>query len=304
MQRIILVVLLICSSLSGKAQDILGQVDVVSNQIQGVDPKVFSSLKKSLNEFINNRKWTDDNFQPNERIECNFFINLTSKLPNNVYKGTLTIQAARPVFNSTYKTPTFNFIDKDFIFKYSESQSLDFSDQSVSGNEPLASNLTATFAYYLYFVVGLDYDSFSPNGGSSYFRKAQNIVNNAPESPKSIYGWKASEGDRNRYWLVNQILSPKFETFHTYWYNYHRNGLDVMAQNPEKGLKTIFDGLTILDKLNNENPASILLQVFFNTKSDELANLLKQENPQQRKTYVDQLVKLDVINAGKYRSAR
>ena len=133
MQRIILFVLLICYSISGKAQDVMGQVDIAFNQIQGVDPKVFSSLKKSLNEFINNRKWTEDNLQPNERIECNLFINLTTKLPNNVYKGTLTIQASRPVFNSTYKSPTVNFIDKDFIFKYGESQSLDFSDQSVSG---------------------------------------------------------------------------------------------------------------------------------------------------------------------------
>jgi len=304
MQKILLVFLLICCSASGFSQDLTGQVDLAYDRIQGVDPKVFTALKKSLNEFINARKWTDDNYQPTERIECNFFINLTEKLPNNVYKGTLNIQASRPVFNSNYKSPTVNFIDKDIIFRYNESQTLDFSDQSVSGNDALASNLTATFAYYIYVIVGFDYDSFSPKGGSSYFRKAQNIVNNAPEEGKSINGWKASETNRNRYWLIDQILSPKFESFHTYWYNYHRNGLDVMAKDSEKGLKVIFDGLPTLTKLNNDNPASILMQFFFNAKGDEYANLLKQESPELRKTYSDQLIKLDVINADKYRKNR
>lgn len=290
-------------SVSLSAQDMDGTVEVVYDRIQGVDPKVFNNLQKSLTEFINNRKWTGDNLQPNEKINCSFFLNLTEKSGNNIFRGTLTVQATRPIYNTTYQSPTFNFMDREIVFKYDEAQTLEFSDQSVSGADALASNLTAVFAYYLYMIVGFDYDSFSPKGGASYFKKAQNIVLNAPEEGKQIRGWKVSEGNRNRYWLVDQVLNAKFETFRTYWYSYHRNGLDALTVEPEKARSIIFGSLPILEQLNQNNPSSLLLQFLFNTKSDELSNLLSQEDSESKKNYASILMKLDVINADKYRKS-
>jgi hypothetical protein len=304
MLKTILAFLLLVIAFPLSAQELNGRVEVSYDRIQGVDAKVFQTLQKSLNDFVNNRKWTDDNFKPNEKINCDFLLYLTRKESENVYSATLTIQASRPVFNSSYSTPTVNYQDKEIVFRFNESQTLQFSDNSVSGSDALASNLTAVFAYYVYIIIGLDYDSFSPDGGSPYFKKAQNIVNNAPEEGKTITGWKSSEGRRNRYWLIEQILNPRFSAFRSFWYTYHRKGLDMMEQSPDPAMKNIFGGLPVLAKLNDENTASILLQFYFNAKSDEWASLLQQAPRQDRKAYIDQLMKMDVTDADKYRRVK
>jgi len=301
MSKLILILLLSVVSFPLSAQELNGRVEVSYDRIQGVDPKVFQTLQKDLNDFINKRKWTDDNYKPFEKIDCDFLLYLTDKKQENVYSATLTIQASRPVFNTSYSTPTVSYQDKEITFRFDESQTLQFSDNNVSGTDALASNLTAVFAYYVYIIVGLDYDSFSPDGGSPYFKKAQNIVSNAPEEGKNITGWKASEGRRNRYWLVEQILDPRFGPFRSFWYTYHRKGLDLMADKPDEALKNIFAGLPVLTKLYNENTASILLQFYFNAKADEWANLVRQAPKQDRKKYVDELMKIDVADAEKYR---
>lgn len=304
MFKTILFFILLATSFPLSAQELNGRVEVVYDRIQGVDEDVFKTLKKDLNDFINNTKWTNDNFKQNEKINCDFLLYLTRKVAENVYTATLTIQANRPVFNTDYTTPTVNFQDKEVTFKFTKSQTLLFNENNISGSDPLASNLTAIFAYYVYIIIGLDYDSFSPDGGSPYFKKAQNIVSNAPEQGKSIIGWKSSEGNRNRYWLVEQILNPKFSEFRTFWYTYHRKGLDLMIQNREDALKNIFGGLPILAKLDNENTASILMQFYFNAKSDEWASLVQQAPQQDRKKYIDQLMRMDVTNANKYRNIK
>lgn len=288
-----------------QAQELNCKVDVSFDRIQNVDPKVFQALKKSLNEFVNNRKWTNDNFKVSEKIDCTFFLNLTERTPNdNIYKGTLNIQASRPIFNSGYNSPTVNFIDREVVFRFDESQTLQYDDNRVAGSDALASNLTAIIAYYSYVILGLDYDSFSPKGGDEYFKRALNIVNNAPEEGKSIRGWKAAEGNRNRYWLIDQILSPRFDAFRPYWYRYHRLGLDVLSQKPEEGRKVILDGIPTLTKINNDNPTSILFQFFFNAKSTEYVNVLQQATKEERKDYIDQLSKMDVPNIPKYRGVK
>jgi len=276
MRRLFSLVLLLIISFRLSAQDVSANVDVMFDRVQNVDPKVFQALKKSLNEFINNRKWTNDNYKSTEKIECSFLLNLTQKTGENIYTATLNIQASRPVFNSGYNTPLVNYIDRDIIFRFDESQTLQYDDNRVAGSDAMVSNLTATFAYYINIILGLDYDSFAPKGGDEYFRKAQNIVNNAPEEGKSIKGWKASEGNRNRYWLIDQILNPRFDKFRPYWYTYHRKGLDLMSQKPEEARKNILDGIPVLTKINNENPTSILFQFFFNAKANEFINTLMQ----------------------------
>lgn len=295
--------LLACCSLH--AQDVLCKVDVNADRIQNVDPKVFAALKRSLTEFVNNRKWTNDNFSPKEKIECSFLLNLTEKgNGDNVYKATLNIQSSRPVYNSGYNTAMVNYVDREIVFRFDESQTLQFDDNRVSGSDQLGSNLTAIFAYYVYIVIGMDYDSFAPKGGDEFFKRAQNVVNNAPEQGKDIKGWKAAEGNRNRYWLVDQILNPRFEAFRPMFYSYHRKGLDMMSSKPEDARKVILDCIPVLTKINNENPTSVLFQFFFNAKSNEFVNVLAQTPVADRKDYIDQLCKMDVPNTGRYRGIK
>jgi hypothetical protein len=208
------------------------------------------------------------------------------------------------VYNSGYYTPTVNYIDRDIKFRYDESQNIQFDDNRVAGSDALVANLPAILAYYVYLIVALDYESFSPNGGEEYFKKALNVVNNAPEEGKLIKGWKVNEGTRNRYWIIEQLLNPRYDKFRPYWYAYHRKGLDVMSQNPDEGRKVILDGIPVLTKINDANPSSILFQFFFNAKSNEFFNTLSQTKPEDRKDYIEQLSKMDVPNSARYRGIK
>ena len=288
------------------AQDLNAIVDVNYDRVQNVDPKVFESLKKSVREFLNNRKWTSDNIKASERIDCSFLLTITSKVSDpDVFTANLNIQSSRPVYNSGYNSPMINYVDRDVTFRYDQGQTLSFDDSRVSGTDDgLTSNLTAVFAYYTYLILGFDYNSFSLHGGDDYLKKAQNVVTNAPENTKYIKGWKAAESNRNRYWLTDQILNPRFADIWPYYYNYHRKGLDMLSSKPEDGRKVILDGIPTLTKINNENPTSIFFQFFFNAKSVEFQNVLMQTPAADRKDYVDQLCKMDVPNTSRYRSIK
>ncbi len=286
------------------AQELQCNVEVLGDKIQNVDAKVFQSLKKGLTDFLNNRKWTTDNFKPNEKIECNFLLTLEGTAGENTYKASLNIQSSRPVYNTGYNTPMVNYVDRDVIFKYAETQVLNFDDNRVSGSNALESNLTAIFAYYAYLIIGLDYNSFQQDGGLNYLKRAQNIVNNAPEEGKQITGWKATEGTRNRYWLADQLLSPRFSKFSEYWYSFHRLGLDRMSQDPQEARKVILDGIATLTEINNDNPSSILMQFFFNAKTNEFVNILTQTPAPERKDYISQLSRIDVPGSARYRAIK
>lgn len=305
MRRLFCILILLLGQAAAFAQDLNCKVDINSDRIQNVDPKVFQALKRTLTEFLNNRKWTSDNFKVNEKIDCSFLLNLTERIATeNAYRATLNIQSSRPVYNSGYNTPIVNFVDRDIYFRFDESQTLQFDDNRVSGSDASSANLTAIFAYYTYLIIGFDYDSFAPKGGDEFFKKALNIVNNAPEEGKLIKGWKAAENNRNRYWLIDQILSPRFDAFRPLFYNYHRKGLDMMSSKPEEARKVILDGIPVLTKINNENPTSILFQFYFNAKSNEYVNTLMQTPVADRKDYVEQLSKMDVPNTARYRAIK
>src|SRR5258706_6628847 len=173
-----------------QAQEIQARLTILTNKISTqVNKNIFQTLQTGLTNFLNNRKWTNDVFQPNEKIQCNFLLNIESDLGDNVYRAKLTIQAARPVYSTTYDSPIINFMDDNVVFRYQEFQSIEFNENRVQGNDPVAANLTAVLAYYVNIILGFDYDSFSQRGGDAYFQKAWNIVNNAPES-RDISGWK------------------------------------------------------------------------------------------------------------------
>jgi hypothetical protein len=303
MYKIIFFLFLICSTTIIKAQELRARVSVLSNRVaDNVDKKTFQTLQTALDNFINTRKWTSDNFAPQEKIDCSFLLNLQSAGDANVYKASLTIQSARPVFNSSYVCPLINFQDNDIIFKYAEFQQLEFNDNRVSGTDALASNLTAVIAYYINIILGMDYDSFSQRGGDAYFQKAQNIVNNAPEG-KDISGWKAFDGTRNRYWLAENLLNSKYTIIHDAIYDYYRLGMDKLYDEEANARIQMLNVLNILNNLNTENPNTMILQFFFQGKSQELINIFSKASPPDKARALEFLQKLDVPNAPKYKEA-
>lgn len=288
-------------SFAVSAQELQARVSVIANQVSSqVDKKIFQTLQGALTNFINNRKWTSDNFQSNEKIQCNFLITLTQELGENIYRAALTVQAARPVFNSTYQSPIINFQDENVAFRYVEFQPVEFNENRVQGNDPVASNLTATLAYYIYMILGFDYDSFSLRGGDAYFEKAWNIVTNAPEG-KDITGWKPFDGIRNRYYLAENLNNNRFALVHDAIYSYYRSGLDIFSENEDEGRNGIMNSLNFLNTLNVENPNSMLLQFFFQGKSNELVKVFSKAEPGMRGRVKDMLMKLDITNASTYK---
>lgn len=298
--------LLLLSGIVG-AQELNCKVTVLHDKISGVDPSIFTSMQRAINDFMNTHKWTTDDFSVNEKIDVTLLINLTSKssADNDAYNATFSIQASRPVFNSSYSSPLVNYVDKDILFKYSQFVPLQFDDNNVSGTDPLSSNLTALLAYYAYLIIALDYDSFSLNGGNVSLKKAQSVVSNAPEQSKSITGWKSVDGTHNRYWIIDQLLNTRFQDLRNYWYVLHREGLDNMYTKPADARIKVLGGLYKLYNVNKENPSSVLLQFFFNAKSDELTKVLAQlPNPGDRTSYITMLSQMDVPNTSKYNAVK
>ncbi len=276
------------------------RVTVLSNQVgSNVDKKTFQTLQTALNDFVNTRKWSTDNFNTNEKIECSFLLNLQPGGDPNVYKGSLTIQSARPVFNSSYSSPMINYLDNDIIFKYVEFQQLDFNESRVSGTDATESNLTAIFAYWIDMILGFDFDSFSQRGGNNYFQKAQNIVNNAPEG-RSIAGWKAFDGTRNRYWLAENVLNTKYNIFHDAIYDYYRQGMDNLYDQEAKARSQILNVLSMLNTFNAENPNTMILQFFFQAKSQELISIFSKANQADKSKALNYLTRIDASSANKY----
>lgn len=282
------------------AQELRGRVNVLSNRVgNNVDKKTFQTLQTALNNFVNNRKWTSDNYGPAEKIDCSFLLNLESTGDANVYKGSLTIQSSRPVFNSSYISPVINYQDNDVTFKYVEFQQLEFNDTRVSGTDALVSNLTAVFAYWIDMVLGFDYDSFSPRGGNVYFQKAQNIVNNAPEG-RNISGWKAFDGTRNRYWLAENLLNSKYNIIHDVIYNYYRLGMDKLYDQEASARTQILNVLSMLNTFNTENSNTMILQFFFQSKTQELIRIFSKASAPDKAKALDYLKRIDVSSATKY----
>ena len=282
------------------AQELRGRVSVISNRVgNNVDKKTFQTLQTSLNDFVNSRKWSNDNFTTQEKIDCSFLLNLESTGDPNIYKASLTIQSGRPIFNSSYTSPVINYQDNDVIFKYTEFQQLEFSDTRVSGTDPMVSNLTAIMAYWINMVLGFDYDSFSPGGGKPYFQRAQNIVNNAPDG-RNINGWKAFDGTRNRYWLAENLLNSRYNMIHDAIYNYYRLGMDKLYSEENIGRSQILNVLTLLNTFNVENPNTMILQFLFQAKTQELISVFSKASPPDKARALELLQKLDVTSATKY----
>jgi hypothetical protein len=303
MHKTILFFFLLFLAVAGRAQELKARVSVLSNRVANtVDKKTFQTLETALNDFVNNRKWSTDNFAQQEKIDCTFLLNIESGDEANVYKGSLSIQSARPVFNSTYISPVINFQDKDIVFKYVEFQQLEFNDNRVSGTDAQSSNLAAIFAYYINIILGMDYDSFSPRGGDPYFQKAQNIVNNAPEG-KNISGWKAFDGTRNRYWLAENLQNSRYAIIHDAIYSYYRLGMDKLYDEEANARTQVLNVLSLLNNFNTDNSNTMILQFFFQAKTQELIKIFSKASPPDKSRALEFLQRLDVSSAPKYKEA-
>lgn len=296
-----ILILIVVSVQFSQAQELKANVSVISNRVgNNVNANVFRTFQTALYNFINNRKWTQDSYTPNERIECSFILNIQPTNDINVYNASLTIQAARPVYNTSYLSPIINFQDENIIFKYIEFQQLEFNENRVSGTDALASNITAVIAYYVYMILGFDHASFSPRGGDDCFQKAQNIVNNAPDG-RGISGWKAFDGVRNRYWLVENMLNSRHTIMHDVYYNYYRMGMDKLYEDENAARVEILNALNLLNNFNTDNPNKMITQFFFQGKSDELVKIFSKA-PQPTKARASELLqRLDITNAIKYK---
>ena len=292
MRKLFIILLLIGAFKSSFTQELNCQVQVLSNQIAGTDKRVFESMQTAIFEFMNTRKWTNETFKIEERIDCSILINLTEKIGTDEFKGTLQIQARRPVYKTSYNTALLNFNDNDITFKYLESQPLEFVENTYT------SNLTSILGFYAYYLIGLDYDSFSLNGGTPYLQKALAVVNNSQSS--GYQGWKAFDSNKNRYWLVNNMLDATFVSLRECMYNFHRKGLDVMYDNKENGRAAILQSLQDLKNVHQVKPLSFSLQVFFIAKADEIVNVFCGAYSDEKVKVVTLLNEIDPTNSNKY----
>ena len=242
-------------------------VKINSKQIQGTETRIFENMEKDIYEFMNNTKWTKDIFKNEERIECSIFITLSSR-NSNIFEGTIQVSSRRPVYNTSYYSTMFNHLDENFVFTYTEFAPLEYNENSH------ITNLTSVLAFYAYIIIGLDYDSFSKNGGDQYLSKAQRIVNNAQGERSE--GWKAFESDKNRYWLAQSLNDDFFTPLIDCYYNYHYNGLDIMHRDADQGRQNIATALTGLEKIHQARPSSFIMKVFFNAKADEGVNIFSE----------------------------
>lgn len=259
---------------------------------QVIDKRIFESLQKQVYEFMNNTQWTTDQFKRDEKIDCNLLINITKVNPPDEFDATITVQSERPIFNSSYKSVMLNYQDNDFTFRYLEYQQFLYSDNSF------LSNLTSVLAYYAYVILAMDYDSYAPKGGSQYWTKAQSLVQFAQNAPEK--GWRSSDGFRNRYWLVENILNPVFEPMRECNYNWHMKGMDIMYDQLDNGRTAILDCLDLLQKVHKARPASFNMQVFFNAKAQEIVNIFSEALPADKNRAINVLNQIDATNQNKY----
>ena len=236
-----------------------------------------------MKDFLNGRKWCADQILPAERFDCSFVLNLTAWDGNSNFSGELQVLSSRPVYNSSYSTPLLNINDKDFDFTYSEGQTIDYSDQAFT------SNLASVMAFYAYTIIGMDYDSFSRLGGSPYFQLAQGVVTNA-QSTGAYKGWKAFDGNINRYWLAENLNNKVYLPLRNFMYDYHRSGLDEMADNVSKGRKVISDLLPVLSQVDRTRLGAMLPLIFFSAKGDELVAIYSKADPREKTDAVNILI--------------
>ncbi|WP_293306203.1 DUF4835 family protein [Pedobacter sp. UBA5917] len=274
-----------------KAQELNARVTLLAPQVSNISKPTIEALQKTIRDFLNNNKFSNESYKPQERIECSFVITINSWDGGSGYTAEAQIQSSRPVFNSSYNSTLLNMSDKNFDFNYLDGSTIDFSDQNF------ISNISALLSYYAYTIIGMDKDSFSRMGGTPFYKKAQNIINLAQASGNT--GWKAADGLRNRFWFNENVLNPIFGELRTFIYSYHLSGLDQLTDN-DKGLTQIVAALPALAQMDKQKLGSIFPNVYFASKAEEITNVLSKLNGQERMKAYNMLAEIDPANIGKY----
>lgn len=287
---------LICLLISSShAQELKATVEISYPRLQAADPAIFKSLEGDLLDFINNQRWTNDAFEDHERIECSFSINILEELNDNTFKADLAIQSLRPVYGSDYKTPVFTHRDRDFTFRYVQFQQLEDSRFSFQDN------LSSTITFYIYMILGMDYDTFEPLGGNAHFETAQNIVSTIPPNiVETDRGWAANGRKTNRYWLLENLLNSRLKPFREALYQYHIQSLDVMYEDPDLGMSNMLVALSSIQDANRAYPNTIALQVFANTKADEIVEIFKNASRTQKQEVKSTMRQINPSSASKF----
>lgn len=294
--RYSLVTVLLFYCITAGAQELYCNVQVTAQKIQGSNRQVFITMQRAVYEFMNNTVWTNMVVSYAERIDCNILINLTDQLSADEFRGTIQVQLRRPVYNTTYNTTMLNFIDNSFQFRYVEFEPLEFDPNAHR------SNLVSVLAYYAYIIIGMDCDSFAPESGTEFFQMAEKIVSNAQNAPEP--GWKPYDGsrNRNRYWLVKNILDKEYEGVRQFIYDYHINGLDRMESRVTEARTNIVESLRTLQSVYRSKPDPFLyyLQLVLEAKSDEFVNIFTESFPEEKSRVIQILDEIDPANKAKY----
>ncbi|WP_298286930.1 DUF4835 family protein [uncultured Lutibacter sp.] len=291
MYKIIRIFFLLTFITQLSAQELDCTITVNADKIPGSNKQVFSTLESSLNEFVNQKRWTNFNYKAQERISCNLTLTILEQTGND-FKGHIQIQSSRPVFNSTYLTPVFNFKDDNFSFQYTEFEPLQYNENNFE------SNLVSVVTFYVYTILGMDADTFALEGGSPFYTQAQNVLVQAQQS--GYKGWNQNDGTKSRFTLIDNLLSPTYTMFRTSLYEYHLKGLDVMSTNSKNGKKTIAETILKLKSIYDSRPNAFLLRVFMDSKADEIVSIFSDGPRYDTFKLKEDLLKISPINAAKW----
>lgn len=295
MHKFILVLFLFVGVATGaKAQELQCDVVVNSEQVQYTDRQLFADMQTRIFELMNNRRWTDQAYRSEERIKCRLLINLTEMPEIGLFKANVQVVSVRPAYGTGYESILFSFIDKDWTFQFNDAQPLEFAENAYT------SNLASMLGFYAYMIIGVDNDSFGKLGGSPAFDKARGILNLASSQGAGYPGWKAFEGNRNRYWLLDNLQDPQLQPYRESIYAMHRQGLDVMAEKPEEARKAVLTALQTIQRLQQQKPGTAILRSFFDAKADELVNIFKWAAPADKQQAYTLLTQADPTNNSKY----
>lgn len=293
MRRFLLFFMIILSgAISTRAQELRCSVDINTQKIQASDRRIYEKMRESIYDFMNSRAWTNYTYKSVEKIECSLLLTINERVTSEDYTAELTLALRRPVFNSSYTTVLFNFIDKNVEFSYIEGQPLDFNDNTFTNN------LTSILAYYAYLFIGLDFDTFIPKGGDPFYQAAQNVVNIAQNT--SNKGWKSYESQRNRYWILENLTNASYSGIRNFLYEYHRQGLDMMYEDPVKARENILGSLKYLQEVKKLRPSLIMLQIISDAKRDEFVGVFSEGSSIEKSKAVSALKDIDPANSLTY----
>ncbi|GGK45100.1 MULTISPECIES: type IX secretion system protein PorD [Flavobacteriaceae] len=295
MHKIVQIVIALFTVIQLNAQELNCTITVNADKIPGSNKQIFTTLQTSLNEFVNQKRWTNFNYKPQELINCNLTLTILEQTGTD-FRGHIQIQSSRPVYNSTYLTPVLNFKDDNFSFQYTEFEPLQFNENSFE------SNIVSVISFYVYTILGMDADTFSLNGGTSYFTKAQDVVVQAQQS--GYAGWNQNDGSKTRFTLVDNMLSPTYDMFRKAMFDYHYNGLDMMSKDKKAAKQAIFEVVKTLKTIYDSRPNAFLLRVFMDSKADEIVDIFSDGPRFDTSRLKDDLLRISPLNASKWEAIK